>query len=334
MSEGRAPGSRWILLAVAATLLLAFMITRWPSAGGATPQPPEAEAATAPQGAPRVVSLAPAVTETLLALDATEHLVGVSQYCRGPLEALPRVGTAITPQLEAIARLRPTLIVSSLVAGGQLQPLSRLAPTRELPWLHLHEVVASIRELGALVGREQEGGELADRVAQTLSASPPEDAPRVLLVMSYGDTGSNEVWFIRRNSLHGALLHAAGGRNAVAADVAGQPRMSVEELLRTDPEQIVLVVDSEQVSEAEARRRLRGLLALEPLGAVRDGKIGLLRAPNPLSVGPNILDLVEPLRQELERLASAALPTGGPNGDPTGDPGGDPGPRSEPPSSP
>ncbi|NLE87422.1 MAG: ABC transporter substrate-binding protein [Myxococcales bacterium] len=326
MSEDRAGASRWIVLAGVAALLLAFVIARWPASEGAAVDSPGAEAtqrgpaaaagdplpggaqgpspeAPSPPGAPRVVSLAPAVTETLVALGAAEHLVGVSQYCRGPLGDLPRVGSAITPHLEAIARLRPTLIVTTLVAGDQLQPLSRLAPTRELPWLHLHEVVASIRELGALVGREREGARLADRVARTLSAAPPEGAPRVLLVMSYGDTGSNDVWFIRRNSLHGALLHAAGGRNAVAKDVSGQPRMSVEELLRVDPELIVFVVDSEQVSEAEAQRRLRSVRALEPLRAVREGKIGLLRAPNPLSVGPSVLELVEPLRQELERLS-------------------------------
>lgn len=294
-----------VVLALGALLLAWLAFTRWPG----SPSNP-IDAATKPSASPaeRVVSLAPAVTETLLALGAGERLVGVSQYCRGDLGALPRVGSALTPQLEAIARLRPTLIVTSLVAGTQLQPLSRLAPTKELPWLELDEVVSSVRELGGLVDRAAEGDRLARRLAETLSASPPPDAPRVLLTMSYGDTGSEEVWFIRRNSLHGALLHAAGGRNAVARDVTGQPRMSVEELLRVDPEMLVLVVDSDEVSEDEARRRLQPLFALKPLRAVREGRVGLLRAPNPFSVGPRILDLVEPLRREIARVGGATAP--------------------------
>src|SRR5438876_11788385 len=61
----------------------------------------------------RIVSLAPSVTETLFALGAGAEVVGVSQYCDFPPEVrhLPRVGSFITPNVEAIAALRPTLVI-------------------------------------------------------------------------------------------------------------------------------------------------------------------------------------------------------------------------------
>src|SRR6202011_6204007 len=67
----------------------------------------------APRGKERIVSLAPSVTETLFALGAGPEVVGVSQYCDYPPQVrdLPRVGSFLTPNLEAIIALRPTLVV-------------------------------------------------------------------------------------------------------------------------------------------------------------------------------------------------------------------------------
>src|SRR5512146_2715162 len=68
-------------------------------------------AASAPPS--RIVSLAPAVTETLFALGEGGAVVGVSQYCDYPPAAthLPKVGTFLTPNVEAIAALRPDVLV-------------------------------------------------------------------------------------------------------------------------------------------------------------------------------------------------------------------------------
>jgi len=288
-------------LGLAGLALGVFVLGRLPAPADSPASGPSSAA-----GRPRFVSLAPAVTETLFALGVDEELVGVSQYCRlvGFAER-PRVGTAITPAFEAIARLEPTLILTSEVAGEQTGPLSRIAPTRQFPWLGLEEVIGSVRSLGAAVGVAERGAALADRMERALTQEPPPDAPRVLLTMSYGDTGGSEFWFIRDNSLHGALLRAAGGRNAVARAITGQPRLSVEEVLRLDPDQVILLVDAEQVDAAEAEARLAPLRRLTALRAVASGRVGLVRRPNVFSGGPGILEVIEPLRAEIQRLAGS-----------------------------
>lgn len=293
----RTSGIRFFaLLALVFTAAIVLVVLRWPRAGAA-------DSSVSTPGAPRIVSLAPAITETLIALEATDRLVGVSTYCRTDgLGELPRVGTALTPQYESLVRLEPTLILTSRVSGDQTELLSRIAPTRQLPWLTLEEVTGSVRELGELVGRPQAGRALAKRLEQVLSVEPSADAPRVLLAMSYEDTGDPRIWFVRKNSLHGAALRAAGGRNAVSQDVAGQPHLSVEELLRLDPDRIILLEDADRTSAEEAARRLDQLRKLTPLGAVRRDRLGVVRLPNVFSGGPRILDLVEPLRSEIGRL--------------------------------
>src|SRR5215469_14353743 len=64
-------------------------------------------------GTRRIVSLAPSVTEALFAVGAGAEVVGVSEYCDYPSQArrLPKIGSFLTPNIEAIIALRPTAVI-------------------------------------------------------------------------------------------------------------------------------------------------------------------------------------------------------------------------------
>ena len=66
----------------------------------------------------RVVSLAPSITETLFALGFGERLVGVTNYCDYPPEALkiPKIGDFVSPNIEAIMAKTPDVVIG--VAGA------------------------------------------------------------------------------------------------------------------------------------------------------------------------------------------------------------------------
>jgi ABC-type Fe3+-hydroxamate transport system substrate-binding protein len=62
----------------------------------------------------RVVSLVPSVTESLFDLNIGSRVIGVTDYCTRPAEAvrrLPRVGGTKNPNVEAIIALRPDLVI-------------------------------------------------------------------------------------------------------------------------------------------------------------------------------------------------------------------------------
>lgn len=63
----------------------------------------------------RIVSLAPAMTEILYAVGAEDKLVGRTDYCYYPQEALtiPSIGSFNSPNLEKIIELAPEVILSS-----------------------------------------------------------------------------------------------------------------------------------------------------------------------------------------------------------------------------
>lgn len=266
-------------------------------------------AAKKPSGSGRrLVSLSPAITETVLTLGGLEQLVGVSDYCVLPAgKQLPRVGSSLTPHFEAIAGLRPSLILSDDSAGAKQRELGAVAKCQILPWLTLNDVTESTRTLGKLLNESLAADALAQQLDIRLSRKPPLDAPRVLLLLSYDPDRPAELWFIKQNSLHGAALNAAGARNAVAQDVPGLPRLGVEELLRLDPDQVFIIPPPGATPEGK-RKMLDAFARLAPLRAVKDSRIAIVNGTQ--SVGPSILELVDSLARMLKQMAGPR-PVGG-----------------------
>ncbi len=86
--------------------------SRWPVQVG------ELSIAAAPR---RVITLSPAMTETVIELGYGGRLVGVSDYCEPPeaAGALSRCGTALLPGTKEILALSPDLVIASTVLPEQ-----------------------------------------------------------------------------------------------------------------------------------------------------------------------------------------------------------------------
>src|SRR6185503_9417285 len=63
--------------------------------------------------AQRIVSLIPSATETLIAVGATQQIVGRTRYDVAPeVAALPSVGGGFDPSIETIVNLHPDLVIA------------------------------------------------------------------------------------------------------------------------------------------------------------------------------------------------------------------------------
>jgi ABC-type Fe3+-hydroxamate transport system substrate-binding protein len=260
--------------------------------------------APAPTGPQRIVSLSPSFTETLFAIGAGDRVVGVTDFCDDPPEAKQRtrIGSMLQPNYEAIARLRPTLLVGEQVRSAPIDRLQAIAPVQVLPWLTLSEVVASTRELGKLVDREAAAQALAGRIETRLQAQLSPNAPRVLLAIAGPPGRFSEVWFVKRNSLHGRVLEASGGRNAVDDDVTGAPTLSLERLISVDPDIVIVLVAADHVDAEYEKETLDAWKALPTLKAVKNGRVKLLVGLDVQSVGPRILKLTDRLAATLREM--------------------------------
>lgn len=256
----------------------------------------------APPAGDGLISLAPQITETVAALGALQRLIGRSDWCRHPAEvlALPALGSALTPDLERIAALRPAAILIDASRGGRVDALRGLARVETLPWLSVDEIAASVLRLGALLDRREAAAALAARYA-ALNLPEPTAGPAVLLVLANDTADAREIWFMKRNSVHGSALHAAGGRNVVDHDVEGAPVLSLEALIALDPPAIFVLTES-PIDEALSQSVLAWWARLDALTAVKQRRVTVVGGPQSMSSGPSIFALVRALEAELARL--------------------------------
>jgi len=193
---------------------------------------------------PRLVALTPSATELVLALGAGALLVGVDDYSQQPAVArLPKVGSFLKPDLEAIIKLAPSLVIVDDVHGPAAATLhdAHIA-TLECP---MHDLPDVRRGLRAIAGRIDRGGD-AERVIGAIDSAidaarrgRPARPPRVLAVIDREAGGLGNLVAAGPGSWVDELLAILGVDNVLAAAGTRYPKISVEEVLRSRPEVII-----------------------------------------------------------------------------------------------
>jgi ABC-type Fe3+-hydroxamate transport system substrate-binding protein len=260
-----------------------------------------AQPATTPA---RIVSTSPSITETLFALGLGDRVVGVSTFCRFPPEArtLPKIGTLLKPDAELIAGLRPTLVVMHDTSSGLDRRLTALGiPFVVVARGTLDSVFTSIRQIATAAHVPTRGDTLVaditrrlDAIRQAHAATTP---PRVLCIMGRRPGMLADLVAVGPGSYVNTLIEIAGGTNVL--DVPGQPeypRISMEVVLRLDPDVIVDMVD---MGETEAARRDRQIendrlwSAYGGLTAVKTKRLYAVATDALLVPGPRVVDAAE-----------------------------------------
>ncbi len=240
-----------------------------------------------PRLPPRIVSLAPSVTNILHALGAAECLVGVTRWCPqvAPVDGLPKLGDCWSVDADAVARLSPCLVIGSVpyrsqvVEGLVARGLRFLAtyPRR------MDDIYGDIRLLARIVGKEREGERLVGSMKDHLKglerkASAVTKRPRVYCEVWPNPLRTSERWVEE-------MVAAAGGE--FVPRLPGR-QVNGEEVIAADPEIIVLAwAATEDRARPEVVSRRAGW---ENVRAVRNGTIHVVRDELLNTPGPILMD--------------------------------------------
>lgn len=240
-------------------------------------QPPQRTAPSGPGRAqPRVVSLAPSLTEIAYALNCQGRLIAGTTYDDYPpaARALPHVADLTGVDLERLSALHPTIIVAlhdQEREGAAIQSRLRL-PVVFLPNRNLKDLYADISGVGAACGRQAQARRLSFALRQRIAAIARQaqrysgPRPRVFFLLDLPG------FTVGANSFIDDLIRLSGGINAAGSIPQAYPAVSGEALIQMDPD--VLLV-------AREVRLGPQVLASEPwrsIKAVRDGRI--MRPPS------------------------------------------------------
>jgi len=204
---------------------------------------------------PRVVSLCPSITETIVAIGGLRSLAGVTRYCTRPsgmLWGLPRVGGTKSPDIARILALKPDLVF----ANAEENRLEDVEALREsgievdvtLP-KKVGEVPDAVRQWGRRLESTDQAEVLASRIEmawKSLEADPPASRFR------YAYWIWKDPWMTVSDDTYVAdLIRLAGGDNIYGGEAVRYPTTRPAEALARAPD--VHILPSEPYPFAEEK---------------------------------------------------------------------------------
>lgn len=192
-----------------------------------------------------IVSLAPTNTEIIFALGLGDKVVGVTEYCNYPEEALtkPKMGGYSTINVEKIVAANPDIIFANPKNGQEnIDSLRQLGYTViVIQSDSVDGTYDAIRMIGRCTGTTAEADFIISDMKIRIQAITDKlegvtEKPTVMHAMSV-----ESFWVSGSNTFQNELITLAGGTNAFA-DVKGWGVVTLEKLLTTNPE--IILVDS------------------------------------------------------------------------------------------
>ena len=245
---------------------------------------------TVPGSPERIVSLAPNITEILFALDAGDRIVGVTVYSDYPAEAasIPVVGTYITPNLEAIVAMEPDLVIAT--ADGEKQESLAILEKLGIPVYVINPkgidaVIDTVTDIGLLVGEEEKAQAITDEMHDVIDDVElrVKDLEPVTVLMALD---VEPVITVGTEAFAHELIERAGGVNAAGSRRIRYPRISLETLIVSAPEVIIIPTMS---FESDTERALAFFTAYPTIPAVINGRIHVIEADLVTRPGPRIV---------------------------------------------
>ncbi|MBZ5535673.1 MAG: cobalamin-binding protein [Acidobacteriia bacterium] len=246
-----------------------------------------------PEHPQRIISIAPSVTELLYALGLAQRVVGRSDYCDYPPEVRqkPSVGGLIDPNIEVIVSLHPDLVIGT-------PEINKIAVADELmhfgiPLYGVHttsvdDVFRALEDVGALTGNQAQADALVrslrerrDAVVNQVAGRP---RPRVLYLVWY-----NPISVPGRGAYITDLISLAGGESISGDLKQDWAQLSLEEIVRRDPEIILLPKNN---GNSPAIEQMRSWPGWSHTTAVQTNRIFKVE-DNASRPGPRLFDALE-----------------------------------------
>ncbi|HEV2010326.1 MAG TPA: cobalamin-binding protein [Candidatus Limnocylindria bacterium] len=190
----------------------------------------------------RIVSIGPSNSEFLFALGVGDRVVGTDDFSDEPAAAKTKehVG-GVKVSLEKVVSLKPDLIVTVKFSDGTIEALSQTnAAVLVVDPQNAADVARTATLLGQAVGAD--GAKLAADIQAQLDAVKARTAnaskPKVFHEIDASDL--TKLYTVGPGSFIDDLIKLAGGTNIAAAAKTQYPTISAEEVVRADPDIVVL----------------------------------------------------------------------------------------------
>jgi iron complex transport system substrate-binding protein len=227
----------------------------------------------------KIVSMAPSLTEILYYLGLEDRIAGVTQFSYYPPEASqkPNVGSYVNLNAERIVSLNPDLAIGT--KDGNKPTTVRLLEQAGIPVYivnprNVENVISTINEIGELCGVGKTAKKLSIRLgeridhirARTISLKRP---------LVFLQINIKPIMTVNKNTFHHDVIRLAGGDNMTKNEPITYPRISMEEVMRREPE--VIIISSMERNGSFERAR-KDWMKWSSIPAVKNRRVHLINS--------------------------------------------------------
>ncbi len=222
-----------------------------------------------PGAARRIISLNPATTEMLFAIGAGSRVIGRTTWDSYPDSArlVPDMGPGLRPNLEVVIGAEPDLVI--LYASADNRPAADRLRSLGIATLavkndSIGDLARTLRLLGIVTGDSARAAAVGDSVRVTLERVRAATAGREQ-PSAFWYIWDSPLITIGRGSYMSELLDIAGARNLYDDIARPSPTVTLEDVVRRNPDVVIAGPDG--------TKDLRGDARWSALPAVKAGRI-------------------------------------------------------------
>jgi iron complex transport system substrate-binding protein len=253
----------------------------------------------------RIVSLSPTTTEMLFSIGAGRQVVAVDNDSNYPAGVPKTTLSGYTPNVEAIARYRPDLVVISynptqpnLVTSLKLLGI----PTLYIPSAaNLAQTYGEIATLGKVTGSVSRAQLLIAKMRSQIKTLVASVAHRSRKLSYFYEIGTSPLYTATGDTFIGSVLSLAGLKNVAGASVGGSdyPAFSSEVVVKDNPTFVF-------VADGTSLRTIASRPGWSSLTAVRDHRVVELNQDVASRWGPRVVDLLRSVIRALDKAPATA----------------------------
>ena len=256
----------------------------------------------------RIVSLSPTATEDLYAVGAGHQVVAVDQDSDYPAGAPVTSMSGLTPNIEAIAKYNPSLVIASENTGGLVSGLTKLGvPVLIEPAAAtISAAYAQIEQIGQATGHAAQAVSVVSGMKQQIAADVQKAGSGHADLSYYWELSASPFYSVTSATFIGQVVGLFGLKNI--ADAAskpadgGYPELSQEYIVTAKP-QIIFLADNEAADGGQTPAIVAKRPGWSGIPAVQDHEVIGLNDDIASRWGPRLPRLVAEIAQAVEQAS-------------------------------
>lgn len=238
----------------------------------------------------RVISLGPALTDTLYSIHSDPGVVAVDDYSNWPeaVANLPRAGGAVNPDYDLVQSLEPDVVFVPAEAVEMIAELEeRGMCVVAMGAQTFDDILANIEIAGQILGMPDQAADLSGYLHATVQeisgamAGVEEDQRPTVFFEMWPDPLMTQ----GSDTIIDDLINAAGGRNAASEYTGSWVILTDDELLEMDPD---VIITTFRDTLSDLSRGKRG--GWDHLTAVMEDRVYLISSDVIVRPGPRVIE--------------------------------------------